>query len=266
MLFGIKDSTGLGNNADELNEAFELLMDSVINPKQLYLTDAFEEIANAYGVNLNLAFKPLRTIVKEEPQSTTLSLSKEDKNLQGVADALINLGENIDLDKYELIDEIKANNFDLKENQLNNIVQFASVPRANNVAKSKQDTSLFLVRYAYAGRSTGEREFCDKVLKANKVYRYEDLENASKKPVNAGLGLGGADTYNIAFYKGGVNCKHFWQRKIYLKKDRSNLDVNKARKMILALDPSERKDAMWKQNDKKVAQIADSSNNFWKAN
>ena len=263
MLFGIKDSTGLGNNADELNEAFELLMDSVINPKQLYLTDAFEEIANAYGVVLNLAFKPLRTIVKED-ENTQFKLSKDEFNLDGVADGLIELGTVIS-DEYEIIDDVVATNFDLKESQLNNLVQFASVPRANNVAKSKQDTSLFLIRYRYAGNPNGQREFCKKVISANKVYRYEDLENASKKPVNAGLGKDGADTYNIAFYKGGVNCKHFWKREVYLKKDRSNLSVNQARKMILALDPEDRKDAMWQKNDKKVAQIAEESNNFWKA-
>ena len=264
MLFGIKDSTGFGNNADELNEAFKLLMDSVISPKQQFIIEALEEIANFYGVVLNLAFKPLRKI-EENKDVLDVKLSKDDFNLNGVADALISLGDDVG-DEYEIIDDIVADNFDLKESQLNKLVEFASVPRANNVAKSKQDTSLFLIRYRYAGNPTPQREFCRKVMQANKVYRYEDLENASKKPVNAGLGKDGADTYNIAFYKGGVNCKHFWKREVYLKKDRSNLTVNQARKMILALDPEDRKAAKWQQNDKKVAQIADSSNNFWKAN
>lgn len=264
MLFGIKDNSGLGNNAQELNEAFKLLMDSVIKPKQMFITDALEDIASFYDINLNLAFRPLRTIETSESENVTLK-SQENDNSK-IINEFINSGEDVDVNLYELIDENDTQNFDLKENQLNNLVQFASVPRANNVAKSKQDTSLFLVRYRYAGNKNPEREFCKKVIKANKVYRYEDLENASKRPVNAGLGLNGSDTYNIAFYKGGVNCKHFWKREIYLKKDRQNISVNEARRMILALDPSERKDAKWVQNDKKVAQIADESNNYWKAN
>jgi len=265
MLFGIKDSTGLGNNADELNEAFELLMDSVINPKQLYLTDAFEEIANAYGVVLNLAFKPLRTIVKEDIESTTLSLKKKEP-LDNVADELIALGEDIS-DKWEVIDVVEAKDTNLTENQLNNVYEFSvrtpdfDKPRKT---KSEQDTSLFKIRYKYAGEKTGQREFCNKVLNANKVYRSEDLNK--EQTTTPKMGKGGSDKYNPFLYKGGVNCKHFWQRVIYLKKNNNKISVNQARKMILALEPSERKDAMWKQNDKKVAQIADSSNNFWKAN
>lgn len=265
MLFGIKDSTGLGNNAEELNEAFELLMDSVINPKQLYLTDAFEEIANAYGVVLNLAFKPLRTIVKEDTESATLSLKKKE-TIDNVADELIALGEEIS-DEWEIINISEAKDTNLKESVLNNVYEFSvrtpdfDKPRKT---KSEQDTSLFKVRYKYAGEKTGQREFCNKVLNANKVYRAEDLNK--EQTTTPKMGKGGSDKYNPFLYKGGVNCKHFWQRVIYLKKNNNKISVNQARKMILALEPSERKDAMWEQNDKKVAQIADSSNNFWKVN
>lgn len=263
MLFGIKDGSGFGNNAEELNEAFELLMDSVINPMQLFITEAFEEIANFYDVRLNLTFKPLRTIQKDEP----LTLAKQEKefNVDSIADGLVELGEEIG-DDFELIDEIDAEKFDLKESQLNNLIEFAKAPTANTSRKSRQDTSLFLIRYRYAGNPNPQREFCKKVMSANRVYRYEDLENASNISVNAGFGKNGADTYNIAFYKGGVNCRHWWKREIYLKKNQDKISVNQARKMILALDPKDRKKAQWEQNDKKVAQVADESNNFWRAN
>jgi hypothetical protein len=33
-------------------------------------------------------------------------------------------------------------------------------------------------------------------------------------------------------YKGGGNCKHYWLRKIYLKKNNSYITVEKAQKMI----------------------------------
>jgi RNA recognition motif-containing protein len=66
-------------------------------------------------------------------------------------------------------------------------------------------------------------------------------------------------------YKGGVNCKHFWIRKIYLRKNNKSISVNQARKMILDLDPDKRKDAMWEENNPLVAQPAQASNNFFKA-
>ena len=264
MLFGVKDASGFSSNADELAESERQTIERVVQPKQDSITDAFEEILQTDDITLDLYFKPLseRTEVVEKTE-----LKKQGKNApdKEVADALISLGQNIDLNAYELIDDIVADNFDLKETQLNNLVELAKAPRANNVAKSEQDTSLFLIRYAYAGNANPEREFCKKVMNANKFYRYEDLENASKNSnVNPGFGPKGTDTYNIAFYKGGVNCKHFFERKIFLKKDRSNLSVNSARKMILALDPADRKEAMWQTNDKKVAQVAEEQNNFWK--
>lgn len=80
------------------------------------------------------------------------------------------------------------------------------------------------------------------------------------------MGANGSNSYNVFLYKGGVNCKHFWQRVIYLKKGNNKISVNQARKMILALDPKDRKKAMWQQNPKEVAQIADASNNYWKVN
>lgn len=226
MLFGIKDSTGLGNNAEELNEAFELLMDSVINPKQLYLTDAFEEIANAYGVVLNLAFKPLRTIVKEEAQSTTLSLKKKE-SIDDVADELIALGEEITED-WELYHSEILNDAN---------IELASTGTARPNAKSEIDGEKFKSRLRYGGKiSDNSREFCVKMINANKLYRIEDINMMSNKVVNAGWGANGSDTYDILKFKGGGACRHFWIRESYrLKADVNNpnaeiITPSKARK------------------------------------
>jgi hypothetical protein len=226
MLFGIKDSTGLGNNAEELNEAFELLMDSVINPKQLYLTDAFEEIANAYGVVLNLAFKPLRTIVKEDTESTTLSLKKKE-SIDNVADELIALGEDLG-SEWELYHSEILNDAN---------IELASTGTARPNAKSEIDGEKFKSRLRYGGKiSENSREFCVKMLNANKLYRIEDINMMSNKVVNAGWGANGSDTYDILKFKGGGACRHFWIRESYrLKADVNNpnaeiITPSKARK------------------------------------
>ena len=122
------------------------------------------------------------------------------------------------------------------------------------------------MRYRYAGASEGQREFCKKMIAADKVYRKEDIELAETKVVNKGLGANGADTYSIWLYKGGVNCQHFWERKIYLRKGNESLSVNEARKMILELDPSDRPLAKWQENEAIVAQPAEASNNNFKLN
>jgi hypothetical protein len=103
----------------------------------------------------------------------------------------------------------------------------------------------YKVRYAYAGANTGEREFCNLMLQANKIYRIEDIEAMSGKAVNAGFGKNGAATYDILLYKGGPNCQHFWMRKTYLsrakgaapdpKNPRSEVSVNDLRKLGVKL-------------------------------
>ncbi len=89
--------------------------------------------------------------------------------------------------------------------------------------KSKQDGKgrdgqLFRVRYTYTGSMSPEREFCQKMMSARKVYRKEDIKAMSRMAVNPGFGPGGKNTYSIWKFKGGVNCYHKWYRKIYLQK------------------------------------------------
>ena len=75
-------------------------------------------------------------------------------------------------DDWELIDERPAME---DESEIQNYFEFASVMTGDARKKSKQDTSLFKVRYAYSGELTRDkdgnvitREFCRKMLKATR--------------------------------------------------------------------------------------------------
>lgn len=259
-IIGVEKSTGFSSNAEEIQTAFNETMLNVIQPMQEVILDVFQEVATLAGINEPLSFIPLREAKPNEAQSgQEVAMSKVEIN--PVADSLIELGETIDEDEWECIDELQMNGEpELTETALH----LAKVPSSFPNATSEQDTSLFKIRYSYAGNPNGQREFCNKMLKANKVYRKEDIELAGTKVVNKGFGPNGADTYNLWLYKGSVNCKHFWVRKIYLRKNNTSLSVNEARKMILSLDPDKRKDAMWEQNNPLVAQPAQESNNYFR--
>ena len=263
MLLGIKDNSGLGNNADELKTASILMHNTVIVPFQELLTDAFDKILAYNDIALNLYFKTLQPLqfvdldnVKDEEtreEETGVKMSKLSKDLE-------EFGEDEDLENWELIDERKVD-YDLEDelneelNKLNNpklsllskIYNFVTTGTARPNAKSSQDGEnedglQFKVRYQYAPLSFNEnsREFCKKMVTAKKIYRKEDIDMMSKKAVNAGWGLNGADTYDIWLYKGGGDCHHFWMRKTYkaksknLKPDVGNpnaeISVNKAKK------------------------------------
>lgn len=186
--------------------------------------------------------------------------SKEDNGLSEVADALIELGEIINEDEWIEIDAIPVTkDLEINEITLNLAKSFASFPNVT----SEQDTELFKIRYSYEGAFNAQRDFCNKMVSAGRTYRKEDITIAETKVVNAGFGPSGADNYSIWLYKGGVNCQHFWMRKIYLRKNNERISVNEARKMILDLDPADRPQAKWQENEIEVAQIASESNNFW---
>jgi hypothetical protein len=260
-ILGISNATGFSSNAEEIETAFNETMLNVIQPKQEIILDAFQEVFTLVGGQETLEFIPLRQAKTDEAKSgEQLVLSKQE--IKPIAEPLIELGEIIDENEWELVDETAISG----EPQLTETaLHLAKVPSSFPNVTSEQDTSLFKIRYQYAGAKEGERDFCNKMISANKVYRKEDIELAGSKVVNAGLGLKGADTYSIWLYKGGVNCKHFWMRKIYLRKNNTSISVNDAKKMILDLDPDKRKDAKFKENDPLVAQPAQASNNYFKA-
>lgn len=125
---------------------------------------------------------------------------------------------------------------------------------------------MFKIRYQYAGEGSGERDFYAKMISANKASRKEDIELAGTKVVNAGLGLNEAILIIFGFIKAVVLIANiFGCEKIYLRKGNNSISVNEAKKMILDLEPKDRKDAKWEENNPLVAQPAQESNNFFKA-
>lgn len=250
MLLGIKDNTGLGNNAEELETATKLMMNIVIRPFQNLLIDAFDTILAYNDISLNLYFKTLEpldfqdnAVIDEETreEETGVKLSSDlDKFVDTeIADALIDLGQDEEelLKEFEVIDEREVdydNDDDLNQKikELNEQTNLASTGSAKPYSKSEQDgkskqkgqeDKVYLVRYMYNPEKTKDtsREFCKKMVAAKKVYRKEDIKAMETKAVNAGFGKGGSDTYSIWLYKGGARCHHKWFRRIYARKEGS---------------------------------------------
>jgi hypothetical protein len=255
-LFGINDSAGLGNNADELETALSLTMDMRINPEQDVLIDALTPFLQEQGIILDLFFEPLNR--KEEIEENEVLPTALSKNQIDGSKFLIDLGE-VMSDDWELISEERINGVPVEINLA------SPIDNSPNNA-SEEDNGLFKVRYVYKGASSPERQFCKDVLNAKLVYRKEDIDKASGQIVQAGMGENGTNTYDIFLYKGGVNCQHFWQRQIYLRRNNKKISVNEARRRILDIEPSDRADFRLPVNDREVAQVASASNNFWKVN
>ena len=301
MLMGIgTQGTSLGSNADELKTASLLFDNTVIQPFQTLLTDAFDAILAYNQISLKLYFKTLQPLEFKDlenvmdsetmEEETGVKLSQELKEIDGkqayetiaeaeakaleqgcegyheheedgkawympckthskvYSNALTELGENEEdlLAEYDLEHEEEVD-YEL-ENQLDEVItdlnadddstilakiwNFVSTGKATPYRESEQDGTSkkkgqegveFLVRYKYTrlikNSKTGEeREFCNTMIKAKKVYRKEDIIAMDDIAVNPGFGVKGASTYSIWEYKGGARCQHAWIRKTFARK------------------------------------------------
>ena len=162
-----------------------------------------------------------------------------------VADELIALGEEPNKD-WILIDayEVDYDTDDAENKELEVIAahELASTGTARPNAKSEQDALIdgnyFITRYVYGGdfRHDNMREFCRKMLRANKLYRKEDIVAMKNKRVNPGWGPNGSDFYDCWLFKGGGNCKHFWRKTVWVnsKGAKINPESEDARRIAVA--------------------------------
>lgn len=242
MLVGIKEASGFSSNADEIKVGFAELMINVIKPKQEIILDGLMDILTANGISLDLQFEDLRS---EEPIATTTIAPATEVKL--AADDFSDLGEDIDLNEWELVssepvDYDKEDERDAELERLNaTTIKLMNVALANVKtgtarpnAKSEQDGVLFKSRYRYSGNPNPEREFCKAMMRANKLYRKEDILAMGEINVNPGFGMrpNPNEPYSIWLWKGGGllseafpsgTCKHFWTRETYrLKADVNN--------------------------------------------
>ena len=172
-------------------------------------------------------------------QPTEVIMNDEKKKDDSTAgDALIALGEDWK-EEWILIDSYNAD----EEIEHEFAVRTGS---ARPAAKSEQDAVIdgkyFITRYVYAGSFTHDnmRPFCKKMIEAGKLYRKEDIVSMENVAVNPGWGPEGANTYDIWFYKGGGNCRHFWEKRVFVDAKGAKINPNDPDAKRIAVSLAER--------------------------
>lgn len=148
-----------------------------------------------------------------------------------VAEELIALGEDaspdwICIDKYASTDDDDNDTEQIHKVFKLSVSSGTARPNSASTQDRKIDQRRYYVRYRYAGNSDAQRPFCVEMLKANKLYRKEDIIRMGSIAVNAGWGPHGADTYSIWKWKGGGNCSHYWQKELYISAKGFGLDLS----------------------------------------
>jgi hypothetical protein len=246
LLFGIATSTGFSSNADELKNSSILFDNMVIKPMQDELLEAFDRILAYNGISLKLFFKTLQPLefVDLENAQTEEQVAEETGTELSAVNTLMELGEDenpewILIDEHEVDYDTDETDNELlskepKQSLLSKVVNLVSTgdPRPN--LRSSQDQVIdgvkFITRYIYAGEEKENgREFCKKMMslaKQKRVYRKEDIIKMGSQAVNPGFGIDGAPTYSIWLYKGGANCHHRWNKRVYATLSGKALDID----------------------------------------
>lgn len=73
------------------------------------------------------------------------------------------------------------------------------------------------IKYRYAG-PTAQRNFCKAMQRMQKLYSWEELQEMGRR-VGNGMPVYGDREFNIIDWKGGPNCKHYWEEVVVFKKD-----------------------------------------------
>ena len=243
MLLGIKDSSGLGNNAEELETASILMENTVIQPFQTLLIDAFDTILAYNQISLKLYFKTLQPLQFKDlenvmdsetmEEETGVKLSEQIPEDLGneILKKLIDLGENEDdlLADYNLEHEAEVD-YEL-EDQLDEVItdlntgddstllakiwNFVSSGKATPYRESEQDGASkqdsqkgveFLVRYKYTRRV--------KSSKTGESRSFCDkMMSANKVYRKEDILAMGKETVNAGFGVGGSNTYSIWKYK-----------------------------------------------------
>jgi hypothetical protein len=251
MLLGIKDSTGLGNNADEIKTASLLMDNTVIRPFQELLIDCFDNLLAYNNIALNLYFITLQPLeftevdpdIQDEEdieEETGVEMSEEIPELsdQDGESLLKHLKGEVMSDEWEVVDEREYDsenqnaddwaNMLIEEkkstlSKIKNLVGLKNEIYADPNGFSILDKSFYKVRYKYFKKSnkrnkTGSsREFCKNMMRlAGKkvVYRLEDIDRASRDGINKQLGHKGKP-YDLFKFKGGIYCRHVFKEVLY---------------------------------------------------
>jgi len=252
MLLGIKDSSGLGNNAEEIKTASLLMDNTVIRPFQELLIDCFDNILAYNEIALNLYFTTLQPLefteidndiqddeTIEEETGVEMEKFSKDSDAEFLSDEmgsviLENLkGSKMD-DSWVLVDELELDEDISDEDWANICIQEKKslfrkladeiTSRNDGSAFSYLDSKNYKIRYKYSVGSrkpmqegNASRHFCENMMGLSKegtVYRLEDIDKATREGVNDNLGHKG-QPYDLFKFKGGIYCRHKWVKVLY---------------------------------------------------
>jgi len=176
----------------------------------------------------------------DDDQATAIcynSFDPQDSMEEAILKLAKEYGETVDYENTVYIDGTKSN-FENVGDYLKGIVGLDIL--------GKQDADKEPeIKYRYTGPISGNsRSFCKAMVRLNKLYTRQEIRDMDSS-INTGFRHNG-QPYSIFDFKGGVNCRHYWEEVEMYKEGRQTVVMSKGRA------------------NGRAGQIASSSNNEWR--
>ena len=148
-------------------------------------------------------------------------------------------------ERGEEVDYENATVVDITKSEFSTIGDFLKgVTALDILGKRVKKDEEGVTKYRYAG-PVAERNFCKAMQRLNKLYTREEIDDMSQR-VNTGFRHNG-QSYSIFDFKGGVNCKHYWEEVVVFKGDNNQT-------IMIAKGPARGR----------AGETASASNNYWR--
>ena len=249
LLFGVRGSgTGFGNNAEEMKDSYDLFSKAVILPFQNIILEGLRPVLAASSITMDIHFKRFvpasffeqkEEIVEERPRTFAAQpekISLEDSNawISHLSDKHSPMPMGWRLWKTEEVTDTAEDKWFHGLQKSRAFAESASSvnPYANYEEASEWDVIspkgfLFAVRYKYAETAKTppvnpnykSRDFCEAMMDISRggaLFRYDDILTMSIDGVNGQFAPAGQSQYDILEWKGGVYCRHGFERQIYV--------------------------------------------------
>jgi len=116
------------------------------------------------------------------------------------------------LDEFEEL----VNSLGIDKKEYEEFATVAEVQEKVDKALELPGDATILTRWRYIqgppSNAEGPRSFCRILTSADRYYTKEEIDRLSFSGANPGFGPGGRNQYSIFKYKGGPNCRHYWQK------------------------------------------------------
>ena len=243
ILFGLRGDGGLGNNADELRDSWDLFYHSVISPMQDTILKCIHPLLSVNGITLDVFFKKLQpaSFLDLENEKETVKNARENVSETEQAFSSVKKKESDLKSRLRLLDSRLSDNHFLVRSE---IVDGGDIDELLHRKKHKfyeeyankedisdfgdiigRDGYLFTVRYMYAETAMTppvnpnyeSRDFCIDMMDLSDdgvMFRYEDIEDMyGENEEFFHKGTSGFDKFTL---KGGIYCRHGWKRQIFI--------------------------------------------------